>query len=109
MPGDGTPASCRSRSDSGRCSHCRQPISLRYPRVEALTALIAALLAWRFGPTPAFAALLALAFALPAALLRGSELRGLRVPFGPFLCLGAFMSLMWGESLLFWWLCFLQG
>ena len=38
-----------------------------------------------------------------------SELRGLRVPFGPFLCLGAFVSLMWGESLLFWWLCFLQG
>ena len=196
----------------GRCASCRQPISLRYPLVEALTALVAALLAWRFGPSPAFAALLALscafitasgidalsfilpdrytlgtalpallcsvfllgmpwgeslaggligagvfwlvqtlfkhlrgvdglgfgdvklmlplgfltgpwllpltvlaaglsalAFALPAALLRGSELRGLRVPFGPFLCLGAFVSLMWGESLLLWWLCFLQG
>ena len=196
----------------GRCSHCRQPISWRYPLVESLTALIAALLAWRFGPSPAFAALLllscafliasgidaltfllpdrytlgtalpaflcsvfllgmpwlqslaggligagvfwlvqaafkrlrgvdglgfgdvklmlplgfltgpwllpltvlaaglsALAFALPSAFLRGSDLRCLRVPFGPFLCLGAFISLLWGESLLLWWIRFLHG
>ncbi len=191
----------------GRCSHCRKPISLRYPLVEALTAIIAALLACRFGPSPAFVALLllscafviasgidaltltlpdrytlgtalpaffcsvallgmpwndclaggllgaglfwlvqtafkrlrgvdglgfgdvklmlplgflsgawllpltvlaaglsALAFALPAALLRGHDLRGLRIPFGPFLCLGAFVSLMWGRQIFFWWL-----
>ena len=196
----------------GRCAHCRQPISLRYPLVEAACAAIAALLAWRFGPSPAFAAMLALscafviasgidaltltlpdrytlgtalpallcsvsllgmpwqeslaggligagalwlvqslfkllrgvdglgfgdvklmlplgfltgpwllplavlaaglsalAFCLPAALLRGAELRGLRVPFGPFLCLGALASLLWGESLLLWQLGFLQG
>ena len=49
-----------------------------------------------------------LSFCLPAALLRGAELRGLRVPFGPFLCFGALVSLLWGESLLLWWLCFLQ-
>ncbi len=36
----------------GRCRHCRAPISARYPAVELMTALIFALLVWRFGPTP---------------------------------------------------------
>jgi leader peptidase (prepilin peptidase)/N-methyltransferase len=33
----------------GRCGHCRAPISPRYPLVEALTALLFAIVAWRFG------------------------------------------------------------
>ena len=33
----------------GRCSNCRSTISPRYPLVEAATALLAALVAWRFG------------------------------------------------------------
>jgi leader peptidase (prepilin peptidase) / N-methyltransferase len=37
----------------GRCSVCRQPISWRYPGVEALTALLSLIVAWRFGFTPA--------------------------------------------------------
>jgi leader peptidase (prepilin peptidase)/N-methyltransferase len=52
----------------GRCSACKAPISLRYPLVEALTALLFAAVAYRFGAQPvtllwcAFvAALLALA------------------------------------------------
>lgn len=33
----------------GRCSACRQPISLRYPSVEILTALLTGITAWHFG------------------------------------------------------------
>ncbi|WP_338847681.1 A24 family peptidase [Massilia sp. W12] len=33
----------------GKCSACKAPISVRYPAVELLTGLLAALLAWRFG------------------------------------------------------------
>jgi leader peptidase (prepilin peptidase)/N-methyltransferase len=33
----------------GRCAHCRNPISARYPLVEALTAMLTALVAWKFG------------------------------------------------------------
>ncbi len=33
----------------GRCSACDQPIGLRYPLVEALTALLSAAAAWHFG------------------------------------------------------------
>ena len=33
----------------GKCRHCRTPISLRYPSIEVLTALLTAVVAWRFG------------------------------------------------------------
>jgi leader peptidase (prepilin peptidase)/N-methyltransferase len=33
----------------GRCRQCRAPISLRYPAVEALTAMLSVLVAWHFG------------------------------------------------------------
>jgi leader peptidase (prepilin peptidase)/N-methyltransferase len=33
----------------GKCAHCRAPISSRYPLVEALTGIVSALVAWRFG------------------------------------------------------------
>jgi leader peptidase (prepilin peptidase)/N-methyltransferase len=33
----------------GKCAACGAPISLRYPIVEGLTALLSGLLAWRFG------------------------------------------------------------
>ena len=36
----------------GRCRHCRQPISLRYPAIEALTGLLFAMVALRFGWSP---------------------------------------------------------
>jgi leader peptidase (prepilin peptidase) / N-methyltransferase len=33
----------------GRCASCHNPISIRYPLVEALTAVISGVAAWRFG------------------------------------------------------------
>ena len=33
----------------GKCAHCATRISVRYPIVEALTALLSALVAWKFG------------------------------------------------------------
>ena len=33
----------------GRCAECKQSISIRYPLVEAMTAALAAVVAWRFG------------------------------------------------------------
>ena len=44
----------------GKCAHCGARISSRYPIVEALTAALSALVAYRFGFTPA--TLLALVF-----------------------------------------------
>jgi leader peptidase (prepilin peptidase)/N-methyltransferase len=36
----------------GRCATCSQPISLRYPLIEAFTALTSAIVAWHFGYSP---------------------------------------------------------
>ncbi len=33
----------------GRCSHCHAPISVRYPLVELLTAVISGIVAWQLG------------------------------------------------------------
>jgi leader peptidase (prepilin peptidase) / N-methyltransferase len=33
----------------GRCSHCKAPISARYPAIELLTGLLSGLVAWKFG------------------------------------------------------------
>ena len=50
----------------GRCSACGKRISLRYPLVETLTALLSAVVAWRFGFTLAAAGALALTWTLIA-------------------------------------------
>ncbi len=34
----------------GRCFHCKQPISLRYPLVELMTVVLSVYSAWHFGP-----------------------------------------------------------
>jgi len=50
----------------GRCAHCKQPISARYPTIEFITALLSLVVAWTFGPTLACVAGLAITWALIA-------------------------------------------
>jgi leader peptidase (prepilin peptidase)/N-methyltransferase len=50
----------------GRCAQCKAAIPLRYPAVEALTAVLTACVAWRFGATPATLAALVLVWSLVA-------------------------------------------
>jgi leader peptidase (prepilin peptidase) / N-methyltransferase len=50
----------------GRCSACRQPISIRYPVVEALTGLLSWAVAWQLGWSFPLAAALPLTWALVA-------------------------------------------
>jgi len=45
----------------GRCAHCRQPISVRYPLVELATAGLFAAITLHFGPSPVLPAYLYLA------------------------------------------------
>jgi len=51
----------------GKCAACKAPISVRYPVVELFTGLVSALLAWRFGWSPALVAGLVFVWALIAA------------------------------------------
>jgi leader peptidase (prepilin peptidase) / N-methyltransferase len=53
----------------GRCSGCGSPIGVRYPLVEAATAVLSVLVAWRFGPTWAGAAALVLTWGLIALVV----------------------------------------
>jgi leader peptidase (prepilin peptidase)/N-methyltransferase len=50
----------------GRCRHCHTGIPLRYPLVELLSGLLAALLTWRLGTGTAGLAALALSWTLVA-------------------------------------------
>ena len=50
----------------GKCAHCATPISPRYPIVEALTALLSAIVAWKFGLTPQTALVLLFTWTLIA-------------------------------------------
>lgn len=50
----------------GRCRHCQASISMRYPLVELLTAVLATAVAWQFGVTLTAAVLLVMTFGLIA-------------------------------------------
>lgn len=50
----------------GKCSECRSPVSLRYPAVEILTALLGGASAWHFGFTVAGLSAIILGWALIA-------------------------------------------
>jgi leader peptidase (prepilin peptidase)/N-methyltransferase len=50
----------------GKCSACKAPIPLRYPAIEAVTALVSAALIWHFGSGWAGIATLGFAYALIA-------------------------------------------
>ncbi len=62
----------------GRCRACREPISWQYPLVEAATAVVFALCAWRFGFAPALGVALLVGAALVA--LSGIDLRTQLLP-----------------------------
>jgi len=59
----------------GRCRDCGARIPVRYPLVEAATAVLFALFAWRFGPAPATLLWMAFAAILLAAALIDADHR----------------------------------
>jgi len=78
----------------GRCSACAAPISVRYPLVEALTALLSLAVVWHFGPGWEAAAALVLTWGLVA--LSGIDLDSQLLPDAitqPLLWLGLLLSL----------------
>lgn len=50
----------------GKCSHCKAPISIRYPLIEVVTAALSVAVAWKFGFGWQTAAALILVWALVA-------------------------------------------
>lgn len=80
----------------GRCAHCAAPISARYPLVEALTGVLSALIAWKFGfGGPVLAALVLTWFLIALAFI---DIDHQLLPDSltlPLLWLGLFLSL-WG-------------
>lgn len=78
----------------GRCADCGTPISTQYPLVELACGLLSAIVAWRFGFSPALAPALLLTWALIA--LAGIDLHHRLLPDDitlPMLWLGLFLSL----------------
>jgi leader peptidase (prepilin peptidase)/N-methyltransferase len=78
----------------GRCARCKAPISPRYPVIEALTALVSALVAWKFGPTWQTAFALPLSWSL--ICLSAIDIEHQLLPDVitlPLLWLGLFLSL----------------
>src|SRR4030043_2468903 len=49
----------------GKCRHCHGPISIQYPLIEGITALVSLILFTKFGPSPSFL----IYFAFVAALI----------------------------------------
>lgn len=78
----------------GRCAHCAMRIPLRYPAVELLTALLSALVAWKFGIIWYTAAALVLTWAL--IVLAGIDIDHQLLPDDitlPLIWLGLLLSL----------------
>ena len=82
----------------GRCAHCGQPISVRYPLVEALSGVLCAAVAWKFGfGWPALAALVLTWFLIALTFI---DVDHQLLPDGltlPLLWLGLLVSL-WGPQ-----------
>ena len=78
----------------GRCANCGTAISARYPLVELLTALMAAICAWHFGPGwEALAAIAFTLFLIPIAMIDADTTLIPDVIVLPFLWLGLGLSL----------------
>ena len=82
----------------GRCAHCGQPISVRYPLVEALSGVLCAAVAWKFGfGWPALAALVLTWFLIALTFI---DVDHQLLPDGltlPLLWLGLLVS-QWGPQ-----------
>jgi len=79
----------------GRCRYCRAKISIQYPLVELLSGVLSAVIVWKFGPSWAALAGLALTWTLIA--LSGIDLRTQLLPDQltlPLLWLGLLLSLL---------------
>jgi leader peptidase (prepilin peptidase)/N-methyltransferase len=78
----------------GRCSNCQQPISMRYPIIEAVTALLSIAVASHFGVTWAAATALLLTWALISLSMIDFDVQLLPDNITlPFLWLGLLLSL----------------
>jgi leader peptidase (prepilin peptidase)/N-methyltransferase len=78
----------------GKCSACQQPISIRYPVIELLTAVTSAVIAWHFGFGWQAAAGLLLTWALIALSMIDTDHQLLPDSITlPFLWLGLTLSL----------------
>jgi len=78
----------------GRCKHCREPISIRYPLIELFTAILSGIVAWHFGfgwPA-AFAVLLTWALVAMSFIDVDHQLLPDDITL-PFLWLGMLLSL----------------
>jgi leader peptidase (prepilin peptidase)/N-methyltransferase len=89
----------------GRCRTCRIPISIRYPMVEGITALVFAASWWYFGPGPLLVSRVVLTSAL--IVLFAIDLEHHLLPNAitlPFIAVGFVFSLVtepgWMDSLL---------
>jgi leader peptidase (prepilin peptidase)/N-methyltransferase len=79
----------------GRCRYCKAAISVQYPLVELLSAVLSAVIVWKFGPSWSALAGLALTWTLIA--LAGIDLRTQLLPDQltlPLLWLGLLLSLL---------------
>ena len=89
----------------GRCRHCGAPIAARYVIVEATTAVLFGLIAWRVGTDPLLPALLVFAWALVVATAIDLEHRIIpnrltyRLPFVllPLLIVDAALDGAWAD------------
>ena len=79
----------------GRCRYCKTKISIQYPLVELLSAVLSAVIVWKFGPSLTALAGLALTWTLIA--LSGIDFRTQLLPDQmtfPLLWLGLLLSLL---------------
>lgn len=79
----------------GRCRHCKAPISIQYPLVELLTAVLSAIVVWKFGTSGSALAALFFTWVLVAAA--GIDLRTQLLPDQltlPLLWLGLLLALI---------------
>ena len=70
-------------------------------------ALIGLILGWQKGLLASAIAFFSATILLIIFLLLGKVSLGQRVPFGPFLSLGVFVTILWGSNIIHWYLKFL--